>query len=134
MQNSRIKKLLHPIKGLKSLWVRKSSAETSELREATEVKNEERIMQDEPLTAEEVAQDTSAEPIYSEGDELTEGESGEKTTPPTTNTKAHLSSSVPRAASLPRGVLTKGEMAEIRSIFGDMDDAEIQRLYKRVTK
>ena len=133
MQTSRIKKLLHPIKGLKSLWARKSSAETSELREATEVQNEERIMQDEPLTAEEVAEDTTEESPYSD-DELTEGESGEKTTPPTTNTKAHLSSSVPRAASLPRGVLTKGEMAEIRSIFGDMDDAEIQRLYKRVTK
>ena len=97
------------------------------------MQNEERIMHDEPLTAEEVAQDTTEESPYFD-DELTEGESGEKTTPSTTNTKAHLSSSVPRAASLPRGLLTKGEMAEIRSSFGDMDDAESQRLYKRVTK
>ena len=53
---------------------------------------------------------------------------------PTLNTKAHLSSSVPRVARIPQGTLTKGEMTEIRKIFGDMDDAEIQRLYKRVTK
>ena len=53
---------------------------------------------------------------------------------PKVNTKAHLSSSVPRAAKLPLGALTKGQMAEIREIFGDIDDAEIQRLYKRVTK
>ena len=52
----------------------------------------------------------------------------------TQSNKAHLSSSVPRAARVPTGVLTKGEMAEIREIFGDIDDAEIQRLYKRVTK
>ena len=52
----------------------------------------------------------------------------------TVNTKAHLTSSVPRAARLPQGALTKGQMAEIREIFGDIDDAEIQRLYKRVTK
>ncbi len=53
---------------------------------------------------------------------------------PTVNTKAHLTSSVPRVARLPQGALTKGQMAEIREIFGDIDDAEIQRLYKRVTK
>jgi hypothetical protein len=58
----------------------------------------------------------------------------EEALPVATNTKAHLSSSVPRAAKIPTGALTKGEMAEIRQIFGDMDDAEIQRLYKRVTK
>ena len=52
----------------------------------------------------------------------------------TVNTKAHLTSSVPRAARLPQGALTKGQMAEIREIFGNIDDAEIQRLYKRVTK
>ena len=57
-----------------------------------------------------------------------------ETPSPTVNTKAHLSSSVPRAARLPQGALTKGQMAEIREIFGDIDDAEIQRLYKRVTK
>ena len=48
--------------------------------------------------------------------------------------KSHLTSSVPRAARVPGGVMSKGQMAEIRAIFGDIDDAEIQRLYKRVTK
>ena len=48
--------------------------------------------------------------------------------------KSHLTSSVPRAARVPGSAMTKGQMAEIRAIFGDIDDAEIQRLYKRVTK
>ena len=48
--------------------------------------------------------------------------------------KAHLTSSVPRVARIPQGALSKSQMAEIREIFGDIDDAEIQRLYKRVTK
>ena len=74
-------------------------------------------------------------------DEMTEEEAGEEIAEepteapaPKQNYKAHLSSSVPRAAKVPQGALTKGQMAEIRSIFGDMDDTEIQRLYKRVTK
>lgn len=56
------------------------------------------------------------------------------TTSQAPNTKAHLTSSVPRAARIPSGALTKGEIAEIRNILGNLDDAEIQRLYKRVTK
>ncbi len=69
--------------------------------------------------------------------EATESETYEEYTEPETprqSNKAHLSSSVPRGARVPTGALSKGEMAEIRSIFGNMDDAEIQRLYKRVTK
>ena len=53
---------------------------------------------------------------------------------PAPNTRAHLTSSVPRAARIPSGALTKGEISEIRNILGNLDDAEIQRLYKRVTK
>ena len=49
------------------------------------------------------------------------------------NTKAHLSSSVPRAASAPIGAMSKQELSDARGIFCDMDDNEIQRLYKRVT-
>ena len=49
------------------------------------------------------------------------------------NTKAHLSSSVPRAASAPLGAMSKQELSDARNIFCDMDDNEIQRLYKRVT-
>ena len=53
---------------------------------------------------------------------------------PTENNRAHLTSSVPRAAKIPNGTLTKGELAQIRSLFKNMDDNEIQRLYKKVTK
>ena len=51
-----------------------------------------------------------------------------------TDTKAHLTSSVPRSAKAPIGVLTKSEIGELRNIFANLSDTEIQRLYKRVTK
>ena len=53
---------------------------------------------------------------------------------PAENNRAHLTSSVPKAAKVPLGTLTKGELAEIRELFKNMDDNEIQRLYKKVTK
>ena len=52
----------------------------------------------------------------------------------TENNRAHLTSSVPRSARVPTGVMTKSELREIRELFGNMDDMEIQRLYKKVTK
>ena len=48
--------------------------------------------------------------------------------------RSHLTSSVPRVARPPKGDLTKGELAEIRALFSNLDDKEIQRLYKKVTK
>ncbi len=48
------------------------------------------------------------------------------------NTKSHLTSSVPRAASSPYGAMTRQQLAEAREIFGNLSDTEIQRLYKRV--
>lgn len=53
---------------------------------------------------------------------------------PTVSTKTHLTSSVPRVAKAPSGILTKGELKEIRALFNNMDDNEIHRLYKKVTK
>ena len=50
------------------------------------------------------------------------------------DTKAHLTSSVPRSARAPIGVLTKSEIGELRNIFANLSDTEIQKLYKRVTK
>ena len=50
------------------------------------------------------------------------------------NGLGHLTSSVPRSAKAPAGVLTKQQMSELREIFANMDDTQIQRLYKRVTK
>ena len=52
----------------------------------------------------------------------------------TENNRSHLTSSVPRAAKTPVGSLTKGELREIRELFKNLDDNEIQRLYKKVTK
>ena len=96
------------------------------MQNAEQMQNSEFIMQNEEVISE--AADSCSE------DMPTEAEPTPETPSPTVNTKAHLSSSVPRAARLPQGALTKGQMAEIREIFGDIDDAEIQRLYKRVTK
>ena len=54
--------------------------------------------------------------------------------PHTESNRSHLTSSVPRSAKPPQGILTKGELAEIRALFSNLDDKEIQRLYKQVTK
>ena len=81
----------------------------------------------EDLTCDYASEDEDAE-------EISKNTEPDKAPTHTADTKSHLSSSVPRAARIPSGALTKGEMAEIRQIFGNMDDAEIQRLYKRVTK
>lgn len=48
-------------------------------------------------------------------------------------TTSHLKSSVPRVAQPPLGSMTKQELSQARGLFSDMDDTEIQRLYKRVT-
>lgn len=50
------------------------------------------------------------------------------------NNRAHLTSSVPRAAKSPENSLSKREMEDLRSIFGDISDADIYKLYKKVTQ
>ena len=50
------------------------------------------------------------------------------------STTSHLGGSVPRRVETPKGVMTKAEMREARELFGDLDDAEIHRLYKKVTQ
>ena len=76
-------------------------------------------------TTEEV---TEAETV---AEEITEAVGGQ--THAVRGNLSHLSSSVPRAASLPKGAMTKAEMREMREILGNIDDAELHRLYKRVT-
>ena len=158
MQISQLKKLLRPIKELTSRRAKRPSAETLESKGENKMQNSECIMQNDVANAQKQgvddaecteAEDTtmfqeseqvqSDEAISTQADNClenmpTEAEPTPETPSPMVNTKAHLSSSVPRAARLPQGALTKGQMAEIREIFGDIDDAEIQRLYKRVTK
>lgn len=53
-------------------------------------------------------------------------------TPTRQNTRAHLSSAVPRMAASPREGISREELRTMRGIFGDLSDAELQRLYKKV--
>ena len=135
MQTSLLKKLLLRIKRKDSREPRESSAETSESRETSDMINEETV--DEQNCCDAADQHIEA------ADQVSSAEEGVKNDPPSEDreprgdgrsNKAHLTSSVPRVARIPRGALSKGEMAEIRELLGDVDDAEIQRLYKRVTK
>lgn len=147
MQISVIRKLMHPIKSLLSPRAKKSSEATSELREESKMQSAECRMQNESLLTGEVVPEVTEmslstdeeaalpdDPYAATADYSEKATATEEIPSSAANTKAHLSSSVPRAAKIPQSALTKSEMAEIRSIFGDMDDTEIQRLYKRVTK
>ena len=68
--------------------------------------------------------------------EIRNNEPVEETTPETKlqDTTSHLGGSVPRRVETPRGAMTKAEMREARELFCDLDDAEIHRLYKKVTQ
>ena len=50
------------------------------------------------------------------------------------STTSHLSGSIPKRVETPRGAMTKSEMREARELFEGLDDAEIHRLYKKVTQ
>ena len=136
MQISVLTKLLPPIRALKTLLARKASAATSESREeSNKMQNAEEIMQNADYATQEGANDRQA---WEEDDGEAEVETAmpENTvqSSPREASKAHLTSSVPRAARVPRGALSKSEMAELRCLFSDLDDNEIHRLYKRVIK
>ena len=47
--------------------------------------------------------------------------------------RAHLLSAVPRASALANGLPSNAEMAEARRLFSNLSDAQIHRLYKKVT-
>ena len=48
--------------------------------------------------------------------------------------RSHLKSSVPRSASAPTDILTRGELEAARELFSGLSDREIQKLYKRVSR
>ncbi len=50
-----------------------------------------------------------------------------------TDNRSHLIGAVPKSAAAPRSAMTRGELEMARSVFGELDDAEIRRLYKKVT-
>lgn len=137
MQTSLIRKLLHPIKELISRRAEKPSAEISESREESDMPEQSIECEEEVYTESEIASDSEAYTPPNDEDGTTEDDNthteAKAVAEPKSN-RAHLTSSVPRTARVPVGALTKGEIAEIRNILGDLDDTEIQRLYKRVTK
>lgn len=56
-----------------------------------------------------------------------------RATPPHRNTRSHLSSAVPRMAASPRDCISREELRTMRGVFGDLSDAELNRLYKKVS-
>jgi hypothetical protein len=49
------------------------------------------------------------------------------------DTRSHLQSAYGRRASAPTNMMSQQELSRARDLFGDLSDAEIQRLYKKVT-
>ena len=102
-----------------------------------EMQNDEEAVEDEICTEAVESEDKIYAEATEDADEIcAEGEedSATKRVAAAENNRSHLTSSVPRVARAPYGAMTKGELAEIRSLFNNLDDSEIQRLYKRVTK
>ena len=116
MKISALKKLLHLIKSSDSQELTSLSEEISEQSPPESEMPDEETQENEMQNSECEIQD----------DEITVTH--------TESNRSHLTSSVPRAASAPFGAISKGELAEIRAIFEHLDDGEIQRLYKKVTK
>ena len=126
MQISVLKKLLQLISPKNSPEEEKSLEEI--LEQETESENEEFEIQNSELEIEDnEVSDNDSEMAF---EESTEDEKPLRIE----GNRSHLTSSVPRSAKAPQGILTKGELAEIRALFANLDDKEIQRLYKKVTK
>ena len=53
---------------------------------------------------------------------------------PKYDNRSHLRSSVPKSASAPTGILTRGELEAARELFSGLSDREIQKLYKKVSR
>lgn len=46
--------------------------------------------------------------------------------------RAHLSTAVPKGAGVPRGGMSREELYRARELFGNMSDAELHSLYRKV--
>lgn len=97
--------------------LREGFPELSELESITQLKNPTRYaaLHDLGLSAEEAYLATSPRPRQPDN-------------------RAHLTSGVPTAAAPPASAMTKSQMAEARELFKGMSDAQIQKLYQKVTK
>lgn len=136
------RKLLHLIKEKMSPREKRPQEETcvsSEIRnEEFEIRNEENgeIRKEELEIRNEGTEEIRNEEFEIRNEEAKEirNEKTEIRNESTSDTKSHLTSSVPRAASIPRGAMTKQELNEARALFRGLDDGEIHRLYKKVTQ
>lgn len=119
-----------PISALKKLLqLIKNEEEPQELPRSLEETSESKANESDKtaeLTAQNKDEDTETEAVDDEEESCADA--------PKESNRAHLTSSVPRVAKAPVNALTKGELAEIRALFKNLDDTEIQRLYKKVTK
>ncbi len=125
MQISVLKKLLQLIKNEIPEEERSSEATSEQSPERSDENSKLEIRNSELENGEDEEMQSSECRVQSYEDEKSA---------PAENNRAHLTSSVPRAAKTPAGSLTKGELREIRELFKNLDDNEIQRLYKKVTK
>lgn len=50
------------------------------------------------------------------------------------DSRAHLTGGFPKAASAPPSVMSNDDLNIARSLFEDLNDSEIKKLYKKVTK
>lgn len=50
------------------------------------------------------------------------------------DSRAHLADSFPRGAKAPASPMTRRELHEARELFGDLDDSQIIKLYRKVTR
>lgn len=48
--------------------------------------------------------------------------------------RSHLQRTIPRAAGIPAMQMTRDELITARTLFEDLNDSEIRKLYKKVTK
>lgn len=114
---SKLTKFLHPKSPKTSLRQEKPSEVTCVQSEEMEIRN-------------------SDEEIRNSDEEIrNKDEVGEvKTETDVKSTTAHLGGGVPKRVETPRGAMTKAEMREARELFEGLDDAEIHRLYKKVTQ
>ena len=143
---SAIKKLLHPISQKISPSAQKPKAETSEQEVADKMtENFGEILMDTEEIREENNPPSSESPVNSsetreaffDDDEEIYGENEKTDRKQEENIsggRGHLTSSVPRSASVPVGAMNRQQMREARELFAGLDDGEIHRLYKKVTQ
>lgn len=124
MPISALRKLLRRIRRKSNLASPEPTEVISESEEVNNM-NEQTILNEETDESETLVNEATEEIESDTEVEATADSSGDN--------RSHLVSNVPRAVKSPVGAMSSRELREARELFSNMDDAEIQRLYKRVT-